>query len=91
MSRPLPGADYRGFYAALGIELPGWAHTEAPVRCFADPDAHAHGDRNASCSINVHSGLFNCHGCAGARHVRRWTSWSPTAWRSGARGATRRG
>jgi Toprim-like len=66
VSRPLPGADYRGFYAALGIELPGWAHTEAPVRCFADPDAHAHGDRDASCSINVHSGLFNCHGCGAA-------------------------
>jgi hypothetical protein len=63
VSRPLPGADYRGFYAALGIELPGWAHTEAPVRCFADPDAHAHGDRDASCSVNVHSGAFNCHGC----------------------------
>jgi hypothetical protein len=66
VSRPLPGADYRGFYAALGIELSGWAHTEAPVRCFADPDAHAHGDRDASCSVNVHSGLFNCHGCGAA-------------------------
>lgn len=62
----LPGADYRGFYAALGIELPGWAHTEAPVRCFADPDAHAHGDRDASCSASVHSGAFNCHGCGAA-------------------------
>jgi hypothetical protein len=35
----LPGADVRGFYQALGIELPGGAQHEAPVRCFADPDA----------------------------------------------------
>jgi hypothetical protein len=55
--------DVRGFYAALGIELPGWAQTEASVRCFADPDAHRHGDRDPSCSVNLHSGAFNCHGC----------------------------
>ncbi len=53
----------RGFYAALGVQLPGWAQREAPVRCFADPDAHAHEDRHPSCSVNVHSGAFNCHGC----------------------------
>ena len=63
MNATLPGGDVRGFYAALGVGLPGWAHTEAPVRCFADPDAHAHQDRNPSCSVNVHSGAFNCHGC----------------------------
>lgn len=57
------GGDVRGFYAALGMPLPGWAHTEAPVRCFANPDAHAHHDRHPSCSVNVHSGAFNCHGC----------------------------
>jgi hypothetical protein len=56
-------ADVRGFYAALGVELPGWVHTKAPVRCFADPDAHAHQDRDASCSVNLHSGAFHCHGC----------------------------
>ena len=61
-----PGGDVRGFYAALGVPLPGWVHTEAPVRCFTNPDGHAHHDRNASCSVNVHSGAFNCHGC-GAR------------------------
>ena len=44
-------------------ELPGSAHTEAPVRCFANTDAHAHHDRDPSCSVNVHSGAFNCHGC----------------------------
>ena len=58
-----PGGDVRGFYAALGVPLPAWAHTEAPVRCFADPDAHRHEDRNPSCSVNLHSGAFNCHGC----------------------------
>jgi DNA primase len=57
------GVDVRGFYQALGIELPGWAHTEAPVRCFADPDSHQHQDRDASCSVNLASGAFNCHGC----------------------------
>lgn len=58
--------DVRAYYGALGIELPGWAHTEASVRCFADPKAHKREDRDASCSVNVHSGAFNCHGC-GAR------------------------
>ena len=62
----MAGGDVRAFYEALGIELPGWAHTEAPVRCFADPAAHKRDDRDASCSVNVHSGAFNCHGC-GAR------------------------
>jgi hypothetical protein len=59
----LPGADVRGFYTALGVELPGWSHTEAPARCFADPEAHQHEDRSASCSVNLQSGAFNCHGC----------------------------
>ena len=62
----MAGGEVRPFYEALGIELPGWAHTEAPVRCFADPEAHKREDRDASCSVNVHSGAFNCHGC-GAR------------------------
>ena len=49
MTGTLPGADVRGFYQSLGIELWGWAQHEAPVRCFADPDAHARGDRDPSC------------------------------------------
>ena len=57
------GGDARGFYAALEVPLPAWAHTEAPVRCFTNPDAHAHEDQHPSCSVNVHSGAFNCHGC----------------------------
>jgi Toprim-like len=59
----LPGADIRGYYAALGIELPAWAQHNAPVRCFADPDAHRHEDRNPSCSVDLQTGAWNCHGC----------------------------
>ncbi len=66
MTLTLPGADTRGFYRALGIELPGWASTNAPARCFADPDAHQREDRNPSTSINLTSGAWHCHGC-GAR------------------------
>jgi len=40
MTQTLAGANIRGYYAALGIQIPGWARTEASVRCFADPDAH---------------------------------------------------
>lgn len=63
MTSTLQGADIRGFYAALGVQLPAWAQTEAPARCFADPGAHAHEDRDPSCSVNLQSGAFNCHGC----------------------------
>jgi len=63
MTRTRPGADVHGFYATLGIELPDWARTEAPARCFADPDAHKRQDRDPSCSVNLASGAFNCHGC----------------------------
>ena len=63
MNATWTGGDVRGFYAALGVPLPGWARSEAPVRCFANPDAHAHHDQHPSCSVNVHSGAFNCHGC----------------------------
>ena len=52
----LPSADLRGFYLALGVELPGWAAREAPAGCFANPGAHAHGDRDPSCSVNLESG-----------------------------------
>jgi Toprim-like len=55
--------NVRTFYAALGIELPAWAKREAPVRCFAQPDAHNRGDRSPSCSVNLASGAWNCHGC----------------------------
>jgi len=66
VSGTLPGADVRGFYRALGVELPGWAKREAPVGCFAAPDAHAHGDRDPSCSVNVETGAWHCWGCGAA-------------------------
>jgi hypothetical protein len=53
----------RAFYAALGVGLPAWSSSEAPVRCFAQPDAHNRGDRSPSCSVNLASGAWNCHGC----------------------------
>ncbi len=53
----------RAFYAALGVELSAWSSREAPVRCFAHPDAHNHADRSPSCSVNLASGAWNCHGC----------------------------
>ena len=66
MSSTSPGADVRGFYRALGIELAGWARREAPVGCFANPDAHAHGDRDPSCSVNLESGAWHCWACGAA-------------------------
>lgn len=63
MTQTLPGADVRGYYDALGISIPTWARGNASVRCFADPDAHHHGDRNPSCSISLEHGAWKCHGC----------------------------
>jgi hypothetical protein len=57
------GGDVRGLYRALGVALPEWAQREASVSCFADREAHARQDRDASCSVNVESGLWNCHAC----------------------------
>jgi len=65
MTAPASG-DVRGFYTALGIELPTWCQREAPVRCFANAEAHHHGDRSPSCSVNLASGAWNCHGCGAA-------------------------
>jgi 5S rRNA maturation endonuclease (ribonuclease M5) len=62
----LPGADYRGFYRQLGIELPDTSRTNVSVRCFAEPDAHRREDRDPSCSVNTTNGKWKCHGC-GAR------------------------
>ncbi len=60
------GGDVRGFYRALGVELADWAQRNAPTRCFSNPDAHTHGDRNPSTSVSLASGAWNCWGC-GAR------------------------
>ncbi|MGH2867459.1 MAG: hypothetical protein ACRDNK_07820, partial [Solirubrobacteraceae bacterium] len=53
----------RAFYAALAVDLPASSNREAPVRCFAQPAAHNNADRSPSCSVNLASGAFNCHGC----------------------------
>ena len=63
MTRTLPGADIRGYYTQLGINIPGWASTEAAIRCFADPDRHERGDRDPSMSINLIHGAYHCHAC----------------------------
>jgi hypothetical protein len=62
----LATADIRGFYRALGIELPSWSTQEAPTRCFADPDAHRAEDRHPSTSVNLSHGAWCCHGCGAA-------------------------
>ena len=66
MTQTLACADIRGYYAALGIQIPGWARTEASIRCFAGADAHQRGDRDPSCSVNLEHGAWHCHAC-GAR------------------------
>ena len=57
------GADIRGYYDHLGVDIPEWASREVNVRCFADPDAHRNGDRHPSCSVNLEHGAWHCHGC----------------------------
>ena len=63
MSGTLPCGDVHGFYSALGLELPAWAERDASVRCFANPDAHAHRDRHPSCSVSLVSGAWRCWRC----------------------------
>jgi len=71
----LPGADIRGFYAALGIHLPPQAEGNACVRCFASPDAHRREDRNPSLSVRITDGVWKCHGC-GARGGPYDAAWA---------------
>jgi hypothetical protein len=66
MSLTLPGADIHGFYTDLNITLPTWAHHNAAVHCFANPDHHHTADQHPSTSVHLHTGAWNCHGC-GAR------------------------
>ena len=82
MTQTLPGADIRGYYAALGIQLPPRAQTEASVRCFVNPDAHRRGDRDPSCSVNLTHGAWHCHGCGekgGAFDAATYTGHSDRA------------
>ena len=78
----LPGADIRGYYDHLGIHLAAQARIEASVRCFADPGAHRREDRDPSCSVNLVSGAWNCHGCGavGGAYDAAWRKgYSPRA------------
>ena len=63
MTLTLAGADIRGYYAALGVQIPAWATGNASVRCFVDPDSHQRDDRHPSASVDLISGAFHCHGC----------------------------
>ena len=55
--------DVPGYYGAIGIDLPNKQGPQLQVRCFANPNAHKRNDRNASCSVNVDSGVWCCFGC----------------------------
>lgn len=54
------------FYTALDVELLRVQGDEAKVRCFVNPEAHKHDDRNPSASVNVETGAFRCYGCGAA-------------------------
>jgi hypothetical protein len=52
------------------------------VRCFANPDAHRREDCNPSCSVNLVSGAWKCHGCGavGGAYDAAWRKgYSPRA------------
>jgi 5S rRNA maturation endonuclease (ribonuclease M5) len=55
--------DVAGFYAALGIHLKPGGSGFAEVRCFANPQAHGHGDKNPSCGVHRETGAYNCLAC----------------------------
>lgn len=59
------GASVREFFGRLGVELPPGG-LEASIRCFANQSAHKHDDRVKSCSVNLATGLWKCHGCGAA-------------------------
>src|ERR1700733_6744585 len=63
MTPTLLGNDVRGFYAAIGVQLPRSEGDNVSVRCFVSPDQHRRGDRNPSCSVNLVHGAWKCHGC----------------------------
>lgn len=58
------GGSVREFFADIGVQLPDRGGVEASVSCFANPQAHAHDDRNKSCSVNLITGLWHCKACA---------------------------
>jgi hypothetical protein len=53
----------RGFYGALSVDLPTFGGPDVTVACFANPYAHRNDDQRPSCSVNLQTGVWNCHGC----------------------------
>lgn len=53
----------RELYAELGVDLPSHSAERVTVRCFANPSAHKHDDRNPSCEVKTANGHWRCHGC----------------------------
>lgn len=61
--RQVAGDRVREFFTELGIHVPASGARDAKVRCFANPTAHKRDDRDASCSLNLVTGLWKCWGC----------------------------
>jgi 5S rRNA maturation endonuclease (ribonuclease M5) len=56
-------ADVPAFYSAIGVDVPASGAANVPVRCFTNTGAHAHDDRNKSCSVSLLTGLWHCKTC----------------------------
>lgn len=63
---PEEAPDVRGFYGALGVAIPAHVGPDVTVACFAQPWAHGNDDTRPSCSVNLTTGLWKCHGCEAA-------------------------
>lgn len=57
------GSRMRDFYEEIGLDLPAYGDGDVMVSCFVNPAGHSHDDSNKSCSVNLTTGLYNCHGC----------------------------
>jgi ribosomal protein L37AE/L43A len=57
--------DVVGFFNELGISLPTKkSGGNVRVRCFAQPEAHKHGDKTAAASVRLEDGVWNCFACS---------------------------
>src|SRR5581483_9382674 len=62
------------FYSEIGVQLPDGTG-EAMVSCFANPGAHQHDDKNKSCSVNLLTGQWCCHGCGAEGNAYYAATW----------------
>ena len=53
------GTILESLLALDGVVLPRGGGANKMVECFSP----SHDDRNASMSVNVSKGVYNCHGC----------------------------